>query len=66
MSQATPNERRSPALVAEACLAHGMADVERSWLYVVRDGLLYRSAMYRTQGEARNEYASRGPTLGVT
>lgn len=140
MSQATPNERRSPALVAEACLAahkrkdwatlrtlfhpdtligtfagggrpespelalkrlrdahqdfiyradvaqmveldeqavvldgrvqyrdaHGMADVERSWLYVVRDGLLYRSAIYRTQGEARNEYASRGPTLGVT
>ena len=46
--------------------AYGMADVERSWLYVVRDGLLYRSAMYRTQGEARNEYASRGPTLGVT
>ena len=46
--------------------AYGMADVERSWLYVVRDGLLYRSAVYRTQGEARNEYASRGPTLGVT
>ena len=139
MSEATPNTRRTPALVAEACLAahkrkdwamlrtlfhpealigtfagggrpekpelalsrlrdahqdfiyhadvahmieldeqavlldgrvqyrdaYGMADVERSWLYVVRDGLLYRSAMYRTQSEARNEYASRGPTLGV-
>jgi hypothetical protein len=43
----------------------GWAQVERSWLYVVREGLLYRSAMYRTSDEARTAYDTRGPTLGV-
>jgi hypothetical protein len=43
----------------------GWAQVERSWLYVVREGLLYRSAVYRTSDDARNEYEIRGPTLGV-
>lgn len=43
----------------------GIADVERCWLYVTREGLLYRSAVYRSSSEARNEYAASGPTLGV-
>ncbi len=44
---------------------YGMADIERCWLYVVRDGLLYRSAVYRSSIEARTEYEVRGSTLGV-
>jgi len=44
----------------------GWANMERSWLYVVREGLLYRSAMYRSSDEARNEYQARGPTLGIS
>ena len=44
---------------------HGMADVERCWLYIARDGLLYRSAVYRTSVQARNEHAASGQTLGV-
>ena len=44
----------------------GVVDVERWWLYVVRDGLLYRSAVYESDDEARTEYGSDGPTLGVT
>ncbi|HEX4746797.1 MAG TPA: hypothetical protein VFU99_07940 [Gaiellaceae bacterium] len=43
----------------------GMADVERCWLYVIREGLLYRSAVYRTSVQARNEYTALGSTLGV-
>jgi hypothetical protein len=44
---------------------NGWAQVERSWLYVVREGLLYRSAMYRSSDQARNEYETRGPSLGI-
>ena len=44
---------------------NGWAQIERSWLYVVREGLLYRSAMYRSSDEARNEYAALGPGLGI-
>ena len=43
----------------------GWADVERCWLYVVRGGLLYRSAVFRTSHEARGAYAASGPTLGL-
>ena len=43
----------------------GWAQSERSWLYVVREGLLYRSAMYRSSDEARNEYEALGPRLGI-
>src|SRR6187397_2394444 len=34
----------------------GWADSERTWLYVVRDELLYRSAVYRSSDLARAEY----------
>ena len=44
---------------------NGWAQSERSWLYVVREGLLYRSAMYRSSDEARNEYEALGPSLGI-
>jgi hypothetical protein len=44
---------------------YGMADSERCWLYVVRDGLLYRSAVYRSSVAARTEYEVHGSTLGV-
>jgi len=44
----------------------GVIDVERWWLYVSRDGLLHRSAVYESEDEARTEYRSEGPTLGVT
>lgn len=43
----------------------GWIVAERSWLYVVRDGLLYRSAMYGSHLEARREYQALGATLGV-
>ena len=43
----------------------GLADVERCWLYVVVDGLLYRSAVFKTAHEARAAYAARGLTLGA-
>ena len=45
--------------------ARGWADSERTWLYVVRDELLYRSAVYRSSDLARAEYEALGPTLGV-
>jgi hypothetical protein len=43
----------------------GWADTERAWLYVVRGGLLYRSAMYESTDRARSQYELLGPTLGV-
>lgn len=43
----------------------GWADTERTWLYIVREGLLYRSAVYRSNHQARTEYETLGPTLGV-
>jgi hypothetical protein len=43
----------------------GWGLVERTWLYVVREGLLYRSAMYESQHEALGEYERLGTTLGV-
>jgi hypothetical protein len=43
----------------------GWADSERTWLYVVREGLLYRSAVYRSAHHAQLEYETLGPTLGV-
>ena len=45
--------------------AGGFMDVERVWLYVVRERRLYRSAVFRTEAEALAAYAERGPTLGV-
>ena len=35
----------------------GFADVERVWVYVLRDDLLYRSAMFTSALEARQTYA---------
>ena len=35
----------------------GFADVERVWVYVLRDDLLYRSAMFPSALEARQAYA---------
>jgi len=35
----------------------GFADVERAWVYVLRDRLLYRSAMFMDAPQARNAYA---------
>jgi hypothetical protein len=43
----------------------GISDVERYWLYVVRDGRLFRSAMFKTAEDALAAYAERGPTLGA-
>lgn len=43
----------------------GLAFVERCWLYVIVDGLLYRSAMYKSSHEARLKYETHGHTLGV-
>jgi hypothetical protein len=45
--------------------AHGWADTERSWLYVIREGQLYRSAVYRSSAEARTAYGTLGPTFVV-
>lgn len=44
---------------------HGWGINQRSWLYVVRDGLLYRSAVYPSRHAALTEYRTLGPTLGV-
>jgi hypothetical protein len=43
----------------------GISDVERYWLYVIRDGRLYRSAVFKTAEAALRAYAERGPTLGA-
>ena len=43
----------------------GWAQVERCWLYVIREGLLYRSAVHVSRHHARVEYETRGETLGV-
>jgi hypothetical protein len=43
----------------------GFADVERFWLYVVVDGRLYRSAVFRSANAAIAEYEAHGLTLGV-
>jgi hypothetical protein len=45
--------------------SQGWADTERTWLCVIREGLLYRSAVYRSSHHARAEYETLGPTLGV-
>jgi hypothetical protein len=43
----------------------GWHATQRAWLYVVRGGLLYRSAVYETPHQARAEYERLGSTLGV-
>ncbi|HXG74971.1 MAG TPA: hypothetical protein VNJ53_00205 [Gaiellaceae bacterium] len=43
----------------------GFADVERYWLYVVRDGRLYRSAVYGSAEEALAAYEEQGEMLGA-
>ncbi len=43
----------------------GFIDAERSWLYVVVDGQLYRSQMFRTSTAAEVAYATYGVDLGV-
>ena len=62
-------ELDSAAVVLEGRVQYrsgpGWADTERTWLYVIRDGLLYRSAVYRSTYQARAEYETLGPTLGV-
>ena len=67
---ATMVEIDAESVLLEGRIQHrddlGMADVERCWLYVVRDALLYRSAVYRSSSLARREYAAYGPTLGVS
>jgi len=45
--------------------AGGFIDAERSWLYVVVDGRLYRSQMFRTSTEAELAYTTYGLDLGV-
>jgi hypothetical protein len=42
-----------------------VVDVERTWLYVIEDGLLYRSQVFRSRSDARNAYATFSRTLGV-
>ena len=62
-------ELDSQAVVLEGRVQYrndrGWADSERTWLYVIRDELLYRSAVYRSSDLARAEYETLGPTLGV-
>jgi hypothetical protein len=62
-------ELDSQAVVLEGRVQYrkdrGWADSERTWLYVVRHELLYRSAVYRSSDLARAEYETLGPTLGV-
>ena len=36
-----------------------------AWLYVIEDGLLYRSQMFASEREAREAYAAHGRALGV-
>ena len=43
----------------------GFSDVERTWLYVVRDGLLYRSQVFKSPLEARTAYFALGRDLGA-
>ena len=43
----------------------GFNHVQRSWLYVVVDGRLYRSQMFATSEEAKAAYAAHGRDLGV-
>jgi len=43
----------------------GFNHVQRSWLYVVVDGLLFRSQMFPTSDEAKAAYAAHGRNLGV-
>ena len=43
----------------------GFNHVQRSWLYVVVDGRLYRSQMFPTSDEAKAVYAAHGRDLGV-
>jgi hypothetical protein len=43
----------------------GISDVERYWLYVIREGRLYRSAVFKTAEAALHAYAEHGPTLGA-
>jgi hypothetical protein len=36
-----------------------------AWLYVIEDGLLYRSQMFASEREARETYAAHGRELGI-
>jgi len=66
---ANMTELDSEAVVLEGRVQYrrneGWADTERTWLYVIRDELLYRSAVYRSSHHAQTEYETLGPTLGV-
>lgn len=43
----------------------GFADSERHWLFVFKDGLLWRSGVYTTAGKACAALQEQGHTLGV-
>jgi hypothetical protein len=43
----------------------GFIHVQRSWLYVVVDGRLYRSQMFPNSDDAEAAYAAHGRDLGV-
>ena len=43
----------------------GFIDAERSWLYIVLDGRLYRSQMFLTSPQAEHAYTIHGLDLGV-
>lgn len=43
----------------------GFADSSRCWLYVFRDGLLFRSRMFSDAKDAHESYARLGPDLGL-
>jgi ketosteroid isomerase-like protein len=44
----------------------GIADAAHVWLLTVREGLIYRQGVYRTQAEAAEAYERLGLDLGVT
>jgi hypothetical protein len=39
---------------------------ERVWLYVERDGLLFRIAVFNTAADAERAYRTKGPDLGIS
>jgi hypothetical protein len=42
----------------------GFEEAGHTWLITVRDGLVYRQAVYNDTGEATEAYARLGVTLG--
>jgi ketosteroid isomerase-like protein len=44
----------------------GHALSQHAWLYIERDGLLYRMRAFESEARARTAYVDDGPTLGLS